>query len=209
MGIGEIAGRGPLASGSGLENPGGAGQALELAGSATAGGTRLDRHADFGISRERIGRRARIVDLSTHGLGLLVPRWDDGHPVLGDLMGVRIGGEMLVGRVVRRYAQPGTDQLRVGLRLLARRSSGVALRAVSPEATRAAKESTALLVPGDDPMGREDAILLSRQAFLPDADYEMAVAGRTYTVRALRDEASGRGWICVRFRALGSLPEAA
>lgn len=164
---------------------------------------RADRTASYGMVLDPLGLRATVIDASARGLGLFVPRGDDA-PVVGDLVGARVGGVLKVGRVVRRFADPATSRLRVGVRLLASDPSRVELANTTPGTARALARVQALFLPGPDPEGGEDSLLVSRAAFDAGATWEMRLGTTIHAIRLVRDLVSGRGWVAARFEATGT-----
>ena len=200
IGLGEIVAR---AFGPYVEQP----REGEDAGRTTAAAedsARADRHSTYGMVLEPIGRRATVVDRSAHGLGLSVTRLEGGHPLMGDVVAIRMGTTLKVGRVVRRYADPATDRLRIGVRILIDMPARVKLVAAVSGGSRTTAETTALFVPGQDPQGRFDALLVSRATFQATGPFEMTLGATTYTIRFVRDQVSGRGWVAARFEVLGA-----
>ena len=180
------------------------GEATGRATDAAEHSGRDDRHSTYGMVLEPIGRRATVVDRSAHGLGLSVPRLEGEHPEMGDVVAIRTCTALKVGRVVRRFADPASDLLRVGVRILIEMPARVKLVAAVPGASRALSESTALFVPGQDPQGRFDALLVSRATFQATGPFEMTLDATVYTIRFVRDQVSGRGWVAARFEVLGA-----
>ena len=173
-------------------------------GHASHDSDRADRHTTYGMVLEPLGLRAAIVDRSERGLGISVPRREYVIASMGDLVGLRDGEVLRVGRVVRRFAEPATKRVRIGLRLLANDPARVVLVATAPGAPRALAEVVALCVPGADPEGHFDALLVSRATFQAIGPYEMTLGPTTYTIRFCRDQESGRGWVAARFEVLGA-----
>ena len=163
-----------------------------------------DRHMTYGMVLEPLGMRATLVDRSVRGLGIAVPRREQGIPSMGDLVGVRDGEMLRVGRVVRRFADPASNHLRVGIRVLTDDPARVALVAAAPGMPKAAAEVIALFVPGSDLDGRFDAMLVSRATFQAGGPFEMTLGTTTYTIRFSRDQVSGRGWVAARFEVLAA-----
>jgi hypothetical protein len=67
---------------------------------------------------------------------------------------------------------------------------------------RALARVDALFVPGGDPGGQLDALLVSRATFEAKGSFEMTLGPYTYTIRFSRDQVSGRGWVAARFEVL-------
>lgn len=200
VGLGEIVGR---AFGRRATDGGGPGDATPAAG-APARSARAERQETFGMIVERLGRMAAIVDRSAHGVGLAIAQGDGGGPVIGDLVGIRLADGLKVGRVVRRFADPASDRLRLGVRILVDRPARVALRAAGAGMSRTQADVTALFVPGTDRDGRVDALLVPSATFRAAGPFEMSVGATAYTIRLVRDQVSGRGWVAARFEVLAA-----
>jgi hypothetical protein len=82
----------------------------------------------------------------------------------------------------------------VGLEVLAHRCIAIDLRAPGVEEPLAA-----LYLPGQDPSGRQDSILLGSGNFTPDYAFALALGVATYRVRLNRIIARGSDWIKARF----------
>lgn len=200
VGLGEILGRGfgPVIDStpaSGAEAP---------AALASARSERADRNANYGMVLEPLGLQATVIDRSGRGIGIAVPRSENGVPSMGDLVGVREPGMLRVGRVVRQFADPASERIRVGIRIVIDDPERIVLVSTASGTPKALAEVAALFVPGADPDGQLDALLVSRATFQVSGPYEMTLGPTTYTIRLTRDQVSGRGWVAARFEILGS-----
>ncbi|NJD89478.1 MAG: hypothetical protein FIB05_15875 [Betaproteobacteria bacterium] len=196
VGLGDILARG---FGPAVDGESGADACAPVAAAQAASG-REDRTASYGMVLDPLGMRATVIDASARGLGLFVPRGDDA-PVVGDLVGARVDGALKVGRVVRRFADPDTGRLRVGVSLLASDPARVELANAEPGVARSLARAHALFVPGADPDGAQDALLVPRAVFDAGATWKMRLDTTTYAIRLVRDHVSGRGWVAARFEA--------
>lgn len=165
---------------------------------------RADGRTTYGIVLEPVGLRATIIDRSERGIGISVLRSENGVPSMGDLVGVREAEVLRVGRVVRQFADPATERIRIGIRVVIDDPERIVLVSTVPGVPRALAEVAALFVPGADPEGQLDALLVSRATFQASGPYEMTLGTTTYTIRFSRDQVSGRGWVAARFEVLGS-----
>ena len=181
-----------------------ASEANAPAAHAPARSERADRHTDYGIVLEPVGLRATVIDRSERGIGISVARSENGVPSMGDLVGVRESGVLRVGRVVRQFADPATDRIRVGIRVLIDDPEPIVLVSTAPGTPKALAKVAALFVPGADPEGHLDALLVSSATFQASGPYEMTLGPATYTLRLTRDQVSGRGWVAARFEVLGT-----
>jgi hypothetical protein len=198
VGLGEILARGfgPAVDDAAAPDPGAPAQ-LDARGS-----TRGDRSQSYGLVLEPLGKRCTVIDRSARGMGVSIPRSGDVEVSTGDLLGVREGDRIRVGRVVRAFADPATGRVRIGIRVLVDDPARVALFADTPGMPRALARVDALFVPGGDPGGQLDALLVSRATFEARGSFEMTLGPYTYTIRFSRDQVSGRGWVAARFEVL-------
>ena len=198
VGLGEILARGfgPAVDDASVPDPGTPTQPV------ARGSTRSDRSESYGMVMEPLGKRCKVIDRSARGMGISIPRSGDIDVSTGDLLGVREGDRIRVGRVVRVFADPATNRVRIGMRALADDPARVALFADKPGMSRALAKVDALFVPGGDPGGQLDALLVSRATFETRGSFEMTLGHYTYTIRFSRDQVSGRGWVAARFEVL-------
>jgi hypothetical protein len=140
--------------------------------------------------------RWRVHDLSSKGFGLLVDRAASENLVLNGLVAIRNNdtGGWICGNVVRKMANRGRGEVLVGLEVLAHRCIPIELRAPGADEPLAA-----LYLPGQDPSGRQDSILLGSGDFTPNHAFGIALGVATYRVRLNRIIARGSDWIKARF----------
>jgi hypothetical protein len=168
---------------------------------APTASSRADRRATYGMTLDPIGFRAIVEDLSARGMGLAVERREDA-PAMGDLVAARLGSTLRVGRVVRHFSEPATHRIRIGVSVLADNPARVELLNTCRAAPRNLARAPALYVPGADPGGSEDSIIVSRAAFDAGQTWALAVDGESYAIKLCRDQVCGRGWVAARFEVL-------
>jgi hypothetical protein len=198
VGLGEILARGfgPRVDDASVPDPDAPAQP------AARDSARTDRSESYGMVLEPLGKRCTVIDRSERGLGISIPRSGDIDVSTGDLLGVREGDRIRVGRVVRVFADPATNRARIGIRVLVDDPARVTLFADTPGTPRSLAKVDALFVPGGDPEGQLDAFLVSRATFEARGSFEMTLGSYTYTIRFSRDQVSGRGWVAARFEVL-------
>jgi len=138
----------------------------------------------------------RVNDLSTKGYGLLVDRAAADEVLLNGLIALRDQehGGWIVGAVVRKLANRVRGEMLAGVEVLSYRPVRVML---SPQAGGASVE--ALFLPGPDPNGKSDGLLLRAADFGAGKAFDLLAAGKRYTLRLKRVTKKGSDWIKVRF----------
>ncbi len=140
--------------------------------------------------------RWRVYDLSSKGYGLLVDRPEAEMLLLNGLIALRNheSGGWIVGTIVRKLANRARGEILVGVEVLAYR----------PIALEAAPYSSgtplqALYLPGTDPNGKLDSILVRTADFRSDQSFELKAGGALYRIRLNRVIRKGADWIKARF----------
>jgi hypothetical protein len=139
--------------------------------------------------------RWRVLDLSARGYGLLVDRAAAEAVALNGLLAVRNHetGGWIIGSVVRKQPSRGRAEVLVGVEILAYRPIPTALRFDDKRAV------PALFLPGLDPGGKRDSLLLPLGDFRSGSRFVIGVAGSDYSVRVNRIIRKGADWINARF----------
>jgi hypothetical protein len=137
-----------------------------------------------------------VKDLSSKGYGLLVDRTSADNVPLNAVIGLRNheSGGWIVGTVVRKHASRSRSEILVGIEVLSYRPVPVQLLAGDGGAG-----GPALYMPGRDPNGKQDAILVRAADFRSDHRHVVQVGGAKYHVRLNRVIRKGADWISARF----------
>lgn len=140
--------------------------------------------------------RWRVFDLSSRGFGLLVDRAEAEQVQLNGLIALRNQhtGGWIVGNVVRKLANRVRGEILAGVEVLAYRP----IRFELARADGGAKVET-LYLPGQDPNGKLDALLLRVGDFTSEHSFSLPAGDSTFRVRLNRILAKGADWIKVRF----------
>lgn len=146
--------------------------------------------ADSGLDRWR------VHDLSTKGYGLVVDRAAAESVLLNGLVALRnqSTGGWIVCTVVRKLANRVRGEMLVGLEVLSYKPVPVYLAADS-----GAESAMALFLPGTDPNGKLDALLVHARDFSTGGTFAIEVNGARYNVRMNRIIRKGADWIKARF----------
>lgn len=138
----------------------------------------------------------RVNDLSSKGYGLLVDRASADAVLLNGLVALRDQerGGWIVGTVVRKLANRVRGEMLAGIEVLAYRPVRVLLEPVPGGAT-----VEALFLPGAEPNGKADALLLRVADFGAGKAFGLVAAGKRYPLRLNRVTRKGADWIKVRF----------
>ena len=139
--------------------------------------------------------RWRVYDLSSKGYGLLVDRAASELVMLNGLIALRNHetGGWIVGTIVRKLANRVKGEILVGVEVLAYRPIPVDLTPASAASTQA------LYLPGVDPNGKLDSILVRVGDFRSNQAASIKVGPTTYRVRLNRIIRKGADWIKARF----------
>jgi hypothetical protein len=140
--------------------------------------------------------RWRVYDLSSKGYGLLVDRAASEVVLLNGLLALRNHetGGWILGTIVRKLANRVRGEILVGVEVLAYRTIAVELL---PSGGGAA--TPALYLPGADPNGKQDALLVRVGDFRSDHLFGITIGTATYNVRLNRIIKKGSDWIKARF----------
>jgi hypothetical protein len=145
--------------------------------------------ADAGLERWR------VHDLSTKGYGLVVDRATAEAVMLNGLVALRnqATGGWIVCTVVRKLANRVRGEMLVGLEVLSYRPIPMHLTAPG------GNPSMALFMPGQEPNGRMDSLLVHARDFTAGGTFTIEAAGARYDVRMNRIIRKGTDWIKARF----------
>ncbi len=140
--------------------------------------------------------RWRVYDLSSKGYGLLVDRAAAEMVLLNGLIALRNHetGGWIVGTIVRKLANRVRGEILVGVEVLSYRPIPIDLIGVDGAAS-----TQALYLPGTDPNGKIDSLLLRVGEFRSDQAYGIRAHGATYQIRLNRIIRKGADWIKARF----------
>ncbi|HEX4780972.1 MAG TPA: hypothetical protein VH301_09485 [Usitatibacter sp.] len=140
--------------------------------------------------------RWRVYDLSSKGYGLLVDRPEAEMLLLNGIIALRNheSGGWIVGTIVRKLANRASGGILVGVEVLAYRpivvdgapySGGTPLQAI--------------YLPGIEPNGKLDSILVRMSDFRSDQSFELKAGGALFRIRLNRVIRKGADWIKARF----------
>ncbi|HSS28066.1 MAG TPA: hypothetical protein VLL50_08925 [Usitatibacter sp.] len=140
--------------------------------------------------------RWRVYDLSSKGYGLLVDRPEAEMLLLNGLIALRNheSGGWIVGTIVRKLANRARGEILVGVEVLAYRPIVVDAQPFS-----GGNPLQAIYLPGIEPNGKLDSILVRTTDFRTDQVFEMKAGGALYRVRLNRVIRKGADWIKARF----------
>jgi len=140
--------------------------------------------------------RWKVKDLSSKGYGLLVDRVSADNVPLNGVIGLRNheSGGWIVGTVVRKHASRSRSEILVGVEVLSYRPVPVQLLGGN-----AGAGGPALYLPGRDPNGKQDAILVRTADFRSDHRHVVQLGSAKYHVRLNRVIRKGPDWINARF----------
>ena len=138
----------------------------------------------------------RVNDLSSKGYGLLVDRASADEVLLNGLIGIRdqSHGGWIVGTVVRKLANRMRGEMLAGVEVLSYRPIRVLL---AP--SEGGQPVEALFLPGMEPNGKADALLLRIADFAAGKAFGLTGQGRRFPVLLNRVTKKGADWIKVRF----------
>jgi len=140
--------------------------------------------------------RWRLYDLSSKGYGLLVDRPEAEMLLLNGLIALRNheSGGWIVGTIVRKLANRARGEILVGVEVLAYRPIVVDAQPFS-----GGSPLQAIYLPGIEPNGKLDSILIRTADFRTDQVFEVKAGGALYRVRLNRVIRKGADWIKARF----------
>jgi hypothetical protein len=140
--------------------------------------------------------RWRVQDLSTKGYGLVVDRATAETLPLNGLLALRnqSNGGWILCTVVRKLANRVRGEMLIGLEVVSYRPIPVHLAAPT-----GGEASMALFLPGQDPNGKLDALLVHARDFTAGSAFGIDIAGTRYNVRMNRIIRKGADWIKTRF----------
>ena len=140
--------------------------------------------------------RWRVYDLSSKGYGLLVDRAAAELVLLNGIIALRNHetGGWIVGTVVRKLANRVRGEILMGVEVLSYRPIPVELVPAGGGAG-----TQALYLPGVDPNGKLDSILVRSGDFRADQHLTIKAGGPQYRVRLNRIIRKGADWIKTRF----------
>ena len=140
--------------------------------------------------------RWRVYDLSSKGYGLLVDRTAGDLVLLNGIIALRNHetGGWIIGTIVRKLANRIRGEILVGVEVLSYRPIPVDL-----SSTSASGGLQALYLPGIDPNGKIDSIVVRAGDFHADQNLSIGVGGARYRVRLNRIIRKGADWIKARF----------
>jgi hypothetical protein len=140
--------------------------------------------------------RWRVYDLSSKGYGLLVDRPEAEMLLLNGLIALRNheSGGWIVGTIVRKLANRARGEILVGIEVLAYRPIVVDAQPFS-----GGNPLQGIYLPGIEPNGKLDSILVRTTDFRTDQVFEMSAGGALYRVRLNRVIRKGADWIKARF----------
>jgi cyclic-di-GMP-binding protein len=149
-----------------------------------------DRSADPDIERWR------VYDLSSKGYGLLVDRPEAEMLLLNGIIALRNheSGGWIVGTIVRKLANRASGGILVGVEVLAYRPIVVDGAPYSGGAPL-----QAIYLPGVEPNGKLDSILVRSGDFRSDQSFELKAGGALFRIRLNRVIRKGADWIKARF----------
>jgi len=139
--------------------------------------------------------RWRVQDISSRGYGLLVDRAASESLALNGLVALRNHetGGWIIGAVVRKQPSRGRSEVLVGVEILA-------YRPIPTELASDGKRSVAaLFLPGLDPGGKGDSLLMPLGDLGSGSRFVIGVGGSSYRVRVNTIVRKGADWISARF----------
>ncbi len=140
--------------------------------------------------------RWRVFDLSSKGFGLLVDRPTSELVPPNGVMALRNqeSGSWIIATVVRKLANRTRGETLIGVEVLSYRPI-----AVDCVPGNGGAPLQALYLPGTDPNGKLDAIVVRVGDFRTDQSLVLAAGGATYRIRLNRIIRKGSDWIKARF----------
>jgi hypothetical protein len=139
--------------------------------------------------------RWRVSDLSSKGYGLLVDRAASESVLLNGIIALRNHetGGWIIGTIVRKLSNRVRGEILVGVEVLAYRPIPVDLAPASGASVQA------LYLPGTDPNGKLDSILVRVGDFRSNEGVAIKATGSAYRIRLNRIIRKGADWIKTRF----------
>lgn len=154
---------------------------------------------------DRAVRQVTLANVSETGLGLEGSQADCGALGIGELVGLRIAPfePLVIGRVIRSIPATTPGRVIVGV---SRLTSGARRVEVTASASRGARVTPMLYVPGDDASGAHDAYLVGDRTFAEGGSFEVDAGDNFYRFRFNRVRGRGRGWVLAGFEILAVRP---
>jgi hypothetical protein len=153
---------------------------------------------------EATRRWFRVNDESDHGLGLFVDEMQWEQLQVGDLVGVKAMADAypILGVAVRKLPARGDHECLLGVEILGRDPRRVSLKS-------AQKQFECVYLPGKDPSGSLDTILVAEGVFADKANFELVLDQQTYVIELNRMRRQGRGWVVAGFEIIGVVERSA
>ena len=153
--------------------------------------------------------RWKIHDMSSKGAGLMVDRVTGERISVGQLLAVKPDGfaHYVIGVIVRKLTQRTVGETLLGVELLSYRPLPVTLqryahaRDAMPDASHA--PVSALYLPGRDPEGKTDILVLPSGDFGLKNVFSLPTQGVNFRVRINRVLRKGDDWVGLRFEVIG------
>jgi len=153
--------------------------------------------------------RWKLHDMSSRGIGLMVPRVTGERVGIGQLLAMRPDGfpHWLVGVIVRKMTQRTRGETLLGVELLSYRPLAVGLqryahaRDAAPDTTSA--PLAALFLPGRDEDGKGDVLAVPAGDFGLKNVLSLTADGVQFRVRINRVLRKGGDWIALRYEVIG------
>ena len=138
----------------------------------------------------------RVKDLSSKGYGLLVDKASADTVMLNGIIGLRdqVSGGWILGSVVRKLANRIRGEMLAGVEVISYHPLRIVLDPVE-----GGDGLEALYLPGLDPSGKLDSILIRSTDYSATTPYHVATGGAIYRIRLNRIAKKGADWIRVRF----------
>ena len=153
--------------------------------------------------------RWKIHDMSSKGIGLMVDRVTGERISVGQLLAVKPDGfaHFVLGVIVRKLTQRTVGETLLGVELLSCRPLPVMLqryghaRDATPDAASA--PVSAMYLPGRDPEGKTDILVLPSGDFGLKNVFSLPTRGTNFRVRINRVLRKGADWVGLRFEVIG------
>ena len=153
--------------------------------------------------------RWKIHDMSSKGIGLMVDRVTGERISVGQLLAMKPDGfaHFVLGVIVRKLTQRTVGETLLGVELLSYRPLPVMLqryghaRDATPDAASA--PVSAMYLPGRDPEGKTDILVLPSGDFGLKNVFSLPTRGTNFRVRINRVLRKGGDWVGLRFEVIG------
>jgi hypothetical protein len=140
----------------------------------------------------------RIEGETDAGLRVIVDKtvWDRVEP--GQLVGLHAQGESFLGvaHVTRKLEAPRAFEWHLAVEWICRAPRPLILQ--SRESTLVPRKIPALYLPGAEPSGRTDLLLMADRT-TDDESYDASLCGRRVTLQLQRPRHKGHGWVAAEF----------